>query len=122
MEQKIFNISPIILIKEINKLIKSLPNKKALKLNNMLNKVFKVVALVIKKDLVKIASYYFVNKIILRNLKKSIIIILYKKGKKDYSFLGSYKLITLKNTLAKVLKKYITNIMSKAAKEHRLLL
>ncbi len=83
--------------------------------------VFKVVALVIKKDLVEVASYYFTNKIALKSLKESITIVLYKEGKKDYSLLGSYRLITLKNTLVKVLEKYIANIISKAVEEYRLL-
>jgi len=46
--------------------------------------------------------------------------VLYKEGKKYYSLLGSYRLIALKNMLAKVLEKYIANIMSKAAEKHRL--
>ena len=115
------NISPTILIEEISKLIKSLLNGKALGLDGILNKVLKVVALVIKKDLVKAASYYFTNRIALESLKESITAVLYKKGKKDYSLLGSYRPIALENTLVKVLEKYITNIMSKAAEEHRLL-
>ena len=48
--------------------------------------------------------------------------VLYKDGKKDYSLLGSYRLIALKNTLVKVLEKYVANIMSKAVEEYRLLL
>ena len=40
---------------------------------------------------------------------------------KDYSLLGSYRLIALKNTLVKVLKKYIANIMLKAAEKYKLL-
>jgi len=118
----VLNISPTILIEEISKLIRSLLNRKALKLNSILNKVLKVVALVIIKDLAKAASYYFASGIILKSLKESITIILRKKGKKNYSFLGSYKLITLKNTLVKVLEKYVANIIFKAAKEYRLLL
>ena len=120
MEQRVFNISLIILIKEINKLIESLPNGKALGPNNIPNEVFKMVALVIKKDLVKAANYCFANGIVPKNLKKSIIIILYKKGKKDYFFLNNYKLIIFKNILVKVLKKYIANIISKAIKEYKL--
>jgi len=111
------NISPTILIEEISKLIISLLNKKALGLDSIPNKVLKVVALVIIKDLVEAASYYFASKIILKSLKESITIVLYKEKKKDYSLLGSYRLITLKNTLAKVLKKYIANIISKATEE-----
>ena len=56
IEQRTFNISPIILIEKINKLIRSLLNKKALKLNGILNKGFKIVVLVIIKDLTKIAN------------------------------------------------------------------
>ena len=122
IKQRVFNISPIILVKKVNKLIKSLLNGKALGLNNIPNKVFKVVALIIKKDLIKITSYCFINKIALESLKEFIIIILCKEKKKDYSFLGSYRLIAFKNTLAKVLKKYILNIMFKAVEEHKLFL
>jgi len=120
-EQNMLNISPTILTKEISKLIRSLLNRKALGLNSILNKVLKVVALVIIKDLAEAASYYFASGIILKSLKESITVVLRKEGKKDYSFLGSYRLIALKNTLAKVLKKYVANIISKAAEEYRLL-
>jgi len=41
IKQRVLNISFIILIKKINKLIKSLLNKKVLKLNSILNKVLK---------------------------------------------------------------------------------
>jgi len=57
----VFNISFNILIEEISKLIRSLLNKKALGLDGILNKVFKVVVLVIIKDLVKVASHCFNN-------------------------------------------------------------
>jgi len=121
MEQRAFNISPIILIEEISKLIRSLLNGKALGLDSILNKVLKAVALVIIKDLVEVASYYFTNGIILESLKESITIVLYKEGKKNYSLLGSYRLITLENTLVKVLEKYVANIILEAVEEYRLL-
>ena len=122
IKQKVFNISPIILVKEINKLIKSLLNGKALRPNNIPNKVFKMVALVIKKDFAEVASYCFINGIAPEYLKEFITVVLYKDRKKDYSLLGSYRLIALKNMLAKVLEKYIANIISKAVEEYRLLL
>jgi len=117
----VLNISPTILIEEISKLIRSLLNRKALGLDSIPNKVLKVVALIIIKDLVKVASYYLTSGIILKSLKESITIVLRKEGKKDYFFLDSYRPITLKNTLVKVLKKYVANIISKAVKEYRLL-
>ena len=39
---------------------------------------------------------------------------------KFFFFLGSYKLIIFKNILAKVLKKYIVNIISKAVEKYKL--
>jgi len=121
MEQRALNISPTILIEEISKLIRSLLNGKALGPDGILNKVLKMVALVIIKDLAEVASYYFANGIIPKSLKESIIVVLRKEGKKDYFFLGSYRPIALKNTLAKVLEKYIANIILEAAEEYRLL-
>ena len=115
-----FNISPTILTEEISKLIRSLLNRKALGLDSIPNKVFKVAALVIAKDLIEVASYCFVSGIILKSLKESITVVLRKEGKKDYSLLSSYRLIVLKNTLAKVLKKHVVNIISKAVEEYRL--
>jgi len=55
-DQRVLNISPSILIEEVNKLIRSLLNRKALGLDGILNKVFKVVALVIIKNLAEVAS------------------------------------------------------------------
>jgi len=79
-----------------------------------------MIVLIIIKDLAEIASYCFINKIIPKSLKEFIIMALHKERKKDYSLLSSYKLITFKNTLAKVLEKYIVNIILKAAEEYRL--
>jgi len=121
-EQNVFNISPIISTEEISKLIRSFLNGKALGLDGILNKVLKVAVLVIVKDLAKAASYCFASGIIPKSLKESIIMVLRKKKKKDYSFLGSYRLIALKNMLVKVLEKHVANIISKAAEEYRLLL
>jgi len=120
--QRALNISPTISAEEISKLIKSLLNGKALGPDGIPNEILKVVALVIAKDLVEVASNCFTNGTILESLKEFIIVVLRKEGKKDYSLLGSYRLIALENTLVKVLEKYVVNIMSKAAEEHRLFL
>jgi len=85
MEQRVFNISFIILVEKFNKLIRSLINRKVLKLNSILNNFFKIIALVIIKDLTEIVSYYFANGIILNFFKKSIIIVLYKERKTIFS-------------------------------------
>ena len=122
MEQKVFNINFIILIEKTSKLIRSLLNSEVLGLNGILNKVFKMVILVIIKDLAKTVNYYFANRIILKSLKIFIIVVLYKKGKKNYSLLSSYKPIIFKNMLVKVLKKYVANIMLKVVEKYKLFL
>ena len=78
-DQRVLNISFNILIKKISKLIKSLLNGKALRLDGILNKVFKAVVLVIVKDLIKTANRCLASKIIPKRLKKSIIVVLRKK-------------------------------------------
>jgi len=80
-----------------------------------------MVILVIIKDLAEIASYYFINRILLKSLKEFIIAVLRKEGKINYSFPGSYKLIIFKNMLAKVLEKYVVNIILKIVEEYGLL-
>jgi len=53
MEQRAFNISFIISIAEINKLIKSLLNGKVLGLDGIPYEVFKAISPIIAKDLTK---------------------------------------------------------------------
>ena len=48
--------------------------------------------------------------------------VLYKEGKADYLFLGSYYPIALKNTLSKILERVIADHIADIAKEHALLL
>ena len=51
-----------------------------------------------------------------------IIFILHKEGKIDYLFLGSYRPITLKNTLSKILERVIVDYIADIAKKYTLLL
>ena len=48
--------------------------------------------------------------------------ILYKKGKADYLFPGSYRPIALKNTLSKILEGVIVDHIIDIAEEYALLL
>ena len=48
--------------------------------------------------------------------------ILYKKGKTDYSLLGSYRPVILENTLSKILERVIADHIADMAEEHALLL
>jgi hypothetical protein len=49
-------------------------------------------------------------------------VILRKKGKADYSILGSYRPIALESTLSKILEKVIAGHMADIVEEHALLL
>ena len=49
-------------------------------------------------------------------------VILYKEGKADYLLLGSYRPITLENTLSKILERVIVEYIADIAKEYALLL
>ena len=50
------------------------------------------------------------------------IFILYKEGKADYLFLGSYCPIALKNTLRKILERVVADYIVDIAKKYTLLL
>ena len=69
-----------------------------------------------------IAKVYFAIGYYLRLRRAIITIILYKKGKADYLFPGSYRPIILENTLSKILKKVIVDHIADTAEEHTLLL
>ena len=68
-----------------------------------------------------IARVYFIIGYYLKLKRVIMTFILYKKGKVNYLFLGSYRLIALKNTLSKILEKVIADCIIDTAKEHTLL-
>ena len=92
--------------------LEKLPNKKALDLNKIANKVLKEVY----KELVLYLAEAFTIVVYFRyyfKIKKSITIVtLYKDGKADYSFIYSYRPITLENTIVKVYKKLLVILIS----------
>ena len=68
------------------------------------------------------AKIYFIIDYYLKLKRAIIIFILYKKGKVNYLFLGSYYPIILKNTLSKILKRVIADYIINTAKKYALLL
>jgi hypothetical protein len=68
---------------------------------------------------VDIAKAYFIIGYYLRLRRAIIIFILYKEGKVDYLFPGSYRPITLENTLSKILEKVIVDRIADIAKKTR---
>jgi len=71
---------------------------------------------------VDVAKVYFIIGYYLRLGRAIITFILYKEGKADYLFLGSYRPIALENTLSKILKRVIADYMVDIVEEYALLL
>ena len=97
-------------------------NNIVLKLDGILNKALKTCRLLIVLWLADVAKAYFIIGYYPRLKKVITTFILYKEGKADYLFLGSYRLIALENTLSKILEKVIVDYIVNTAKEHALLL
>ena len=102
--------------------ISRLLNNIVLGLDRILNKALKTYGLLIAPWLINIARVYFIIGYYLRLRRAIIMFILYKEGKVDYLFLGSYYPIALENTLSKILKRVIADRIANIAKEYTLLL
>ena len=102
--------------------ISRLLNNIVLGLDRILNKALKTYRLLIVPLLIDIARVYFIIGYYLRLRRAIIIFILYKEGKADYLFLGSYRPIALENTLSKILERVIADYIVDIAKKYTLLL
>ena len=95
----------------LEKELEKLPNGKALGLDKIANKVLKEVY----KELVPYLAEAFTAAVhfgYYPKIRKSITTVtLYKDGKADYSFINSYRPITLENTIAKVYKKLLITLI-----------
>ena len=94
--------------------IRKLPTGKVTGPDRILNKAIKAVLKAIAIPLTDTTTTYLLKSKILECYKKIIIVILQKVNKKDYSLLESYWLVTLKNTLGKILKKIVAERMQEA--------
>ena len=115
------SVNSDITTKEMARTISRFLNNIVLGLDRILNKALKTYGLLIALWLIDIAKVYFTISYYLRLGKAIIIIILYKEGKVDYLFPKSYRPITLKNTLSKILKKVIADYIVDIAEKHTLL-
>jgi hypothetical protein len=107
---------------EMEVILRALLVGKAPDLDDILNKVLKILAPEILKGLTYIVSKLLIGDTMLIRFQESTTLALCKKGKKDYSLLSSYHLIALENTLTKVVEKVLTNHLSLTAEEYNLLL
>ena len=108
--------------KKIAKTISHFLNNIVLKLDRILNKALKTYRPLIVLWLINIAKVYFIIGYYLRLRIAMTIFILYKEGKADYLFLGSYRPIALKNILRKILERVVADYIVDIAKEYILLL
>ena len=76
-------------------------------LDRILNKAIKTALEAIAIPLVDAVITYLLKSKILEYYKKTIIVVLWKANKKDYSLLGSYWPVALKNILGKILEKIV---------------
>ena len=92
--------------------LEKLPNRKALGLNKIANKVLKEVY----KELAPYLAEVFTAVVHLKyypKIKKSITTVaLCKDGKADYFFINNYRPIALENTIVKVYKKLLATLIS----------
>ena len=102
--------------------ISRLLNNTVFGLNKIPNKALKTYRLLIIPQLIDIAKAYFVIGYYLRLKRAIIIVVLRKEGKVNYSLLRNYQLITLKNTLSKILERVIIKCIADIAEKYALLL
>ena len=105
-------------LKTINRLL----NKKIAESDRILNKILKRIILKISADLTQRIYTALTYSLLSAYYKKLITIILHKKSKKNYLLSESYRLITLKNMLAKIIKKILVTYLNYTAEKHSLLL
>ena len=111
-----------IITKEMARTISRLLNNIVLRLDRIPNEALKTCGLLIIPWLIDVARVCFIIGYYLRLRRAIIIIVLYKEGKINYLFLGSYYLIALKNTLNKILERVIVEYIADTAEKYALLL
>jgi len=75
--------------------------------NRIPNKAIKATLEAIATLLANAVTIYLLKGKLPEYCKEIIIVVLQKANKKDYSLLGSYRLVAFKNTLGKILEKIV---------------
>src|SRR6266567_2528143 len=106
---------------EMARTISCLLNNIVLGLDGILNEALKTCRLLIAPWLVDVAKACFAIGYYLRLRRAITTVVLYKEGKVDYLFLGSYRPIALENTFSKILERVIVEHIVDIAEEYTLL-
>src|SRR5213078_231381 len=99
----------------------SVPNGKAPGPDNIPNEVLKIIAPTIAKELAQAVTELLRARNIPQSYKESIIVVIKKERKGDYTLPSSYRPVALENTLAKVVERIVATQLADAAEEHNLL-
>ena len=123
---KLLTVSELILngyisTEKVLKTINRLSNKKTAESDRILNEILKRIISEINTDLMQKIYTTLTYNLLSACYKKLTTIILYKKSKKDYLLLRSYRLITLKNMLIKIIKKILVTYLNCTAEKYSLL-
>ena len=124
---KLLTVSELILndyisAEKVLKTINRLLNRKTAESDRILNEILKRITLKISIDLTQRIYTALICSLLSVYYKKLIIIILHKKNKKNYLLFKSYRLITLKNILIKIIKKVLVTYLNYIIKKYSLLL
>ena len=106
---------------KVLKIINRLLNRKTAESDRILNEILKRITSEISTGLMQKIYTALIYNLLSAHYKELIIIILHKKSKKNYLLLRSYRLITLKNMLIKIIKKILVTYLSYTAEKHSLL-
>ena len=101
--------------------IQKLPTSKVAGPDGILNKAIKTALEAIAILLANTTTTCLLKGNLLEYCKDTIIVILQKVNKKDYSLLGSYRPVALKNTLGKILEKIVAEHIQEAIEAQGLL-
>ena len=107
--------------REIELILRSIPNKKAPGPDKIPNEALKLAAPLISPSIASLAESCFNIGFLPTSFCTSTTIVLRKDDKDDYSLPKAYRPIALLNTLAKVLEKLIAERLTSTLEEHSLL-
>ena len=109
-------------IEKVLKTINRLLNRTTAESDKILNEVLKRITSVMSINLIQRIYTALIYSLLSAYYKKLITIILHKKSKKNYLLSESYRLITFKNILIKIIKKVLITYLSYTVKKYSLLL
>ena len=106
---------------QVEETIQKLPNGKVAGPDNVPYEILKEIAPEISEGLAQAFTERLASGSLPKVFRDTTTVVLRKDKKKDYSLPGSYRLIALENSLAKVLEKIIANRIVQAAEENEML-